>query len=57
MGTYNLDQKYDQIQKAKEDLASAKDGIALSRESYEIIDKILELTLMDIRIKKMYSQK
>ena len=31
--------------KAKEELASAKDGIGLSCETYEIIDKILELPL------------
>ena len=57
METNNLDQKYDQIQKAKEELASIKGSNLLSNASYEIIDKILELTLVDIHIKKMYSQK
>ena len=57
METTNLDQKFDQIQKAKEELASIKGSNLLSNASYEIIDKILELTLVDIHIKKMYSQK
>ena len=57
MGTYNLDQKYDQIQKAKEEFASIQDSKILSSKSYEIIDRILELTLVDLHIKKMHSQK
>ena len=57
MGTYNLDQQYEQILKAKEELASIKGSNVLSSESYEIIEKILSLTLVDINIKKIQIQK
>ena len=57
MATHDFNRECDQIRRAKEELASLKDSNLPSSQSYEMIDKILDLNLVDIHIKKMYSKK